>query len=55
MIEDKFNELKKNKLVKAAFYLGIGILSFYVIGKTFNCMATTIRAFNNFKSAVKGN
>jgi hypothetical protein len=55
MIEEKIKEFKKDKILKTGLYIGVGILSLYLLSKTFNSVASTIRAFNNLKSALNGN
>jgi len=54
----KYDDLKemldKNKTVKIAVYIGIGLLGFYVLGKLFRGAASIVRDFNEFKSAING-
>ena len=47
--------IESDKLLKTAVYIGIGVLSLYLLGKAFNGLATTVRGFNNLKSALNGN
>lgn len=47
--------IESDKMLKTAVYIGIGVLSLYLLGKAFNGLATTVRGFNNLKSALNGN
>jgi len=53
-----FQTLKKtiesDKTLKTVVYVGIGVLALFVLGKAFNGLATTVRGFNNLKSAING-
>ena len=53
-IKDLKQVLNSNKLVKTVFYVGVGVLSLYVLSKTFSVLASTVRGFNELKSAVNG-
>lgn len=44
----------ENKAVKITTIILGGVLLVYVVGKTFNGIATVIRGFNNMKSAYNG-
>jgi hypothetical protein len=46
--------IQSNKVLKTAVYIGIGVLTLYLLGKAFNGLATTVRGFNNLKSAING-
>jgi hypothetical protein len=43
-----------NKIVKITTTILGGVLLVYLVGKTFNGIATVIRGFNNMKSAYNG-
>ena len=47
--------IESDKLLKTAVYIGIGVLSLYLLGKAFNGLAATVRGFNNLRSAINGN
>lgn len=57
-IKTEFKEIKRvvdsNKVVKTAVYIGIGVLSLYILGKAFKGLASTVRGFNELKSAING-
>lgn len=48
------NFLKNEKAIKITLIIGAGVLSLYLLGKAFNGLATTVRGFNNLKSAING-
>lgn len=56
--ESNFQTMKKmieaDKLVKVAVYFGLGVVSLYIIGKTFSVLALTVRGYNDLKSAING-
>ena len=45
-IKTEFKEIKRvvdsNKVVKTAVYIGIGVLSLYILGKAFKGLASTV-------------
>ena len=47
--------INSNKFLKTAVYVGIGVLALYLLGKTCSALATTVRGFNDLKSAFNGN
>lgn len=47
--------IESDKMLKTAIYIGIGVLSLFILGKAFNGLAKTVRGFNNLKSALNGN
>jgi hypothetical protein len=53
-IQDIKQAVESNKVLKTAVYIGIGALSLYLLGKAFNGLASTIRGFNELKSAING-
>lgn len=48
------NEYKTNNYLKIPIYLGLGLLGLYFVGKLFSVLATSVRGFNDFRSAIKG-
>jgi len=50
-----FETLSSNKAIKTLFYVGAGIASLYLIGKSLSIIAGAIRGINDFKSAINGN
>ena len=62
MKQIKINNLKEikkyldeNPPIKKVVYIGLGIVGFYVAGKVFSALASSVRGFNEFRSALKGN
>lgn len=57
-IKTNFKEFKhvvnSNIALKTAVYIGIGVLSLYMLGKAFKGLASTVRGFNELKSAING-
>jgi hypothetical protein len=57
-IKTNFQEFKQvvesNKTIKTAVCIGIGVLSLYLLGKAFKGLASTVRGFNELKSAING-
>jgi hypothetical protein len=57
-IKTNFQEFKQvvesNKALKTSVYVGIGLLSLYLLGKAFKGLASTVRGFNELKSAING-
>ena len=57
-IKKNFQEFKQevasNKALKTAVYVGIGVLSLYLLGKAFKALASIVRGFNELKSAING-
>jgi hypothetical protein len=51
-LKDKINS---DKYLKTAVYIGIGVVSLYILGKVLSTMASTVRGYNELKSALKGN
>ena len=53
-----FQEFKQavesNRTLKTAVYIGISIATLYFLGKAFKGLASTIRGFNELKSAING-
>jgi hypothetical protein len=56
--EIKIKEIKeyldKNPQLKTVVYIGLGIVGLYVAGKVFSALATSVRGFNEFRSAING-
>lgn len=56
--EIKLQEIKeyldKNPQIKTVVYIGLGIVGLYVAGKVFSALATSVRGFNEFRSAING-
>ncbi len=46
--------LDDNPPVKTVVYIGLGIVGLYVAGKVFAALATSVRGFNEFRSAISG-
>lgn len=46
--------VNENKPLKIAVYVGLGIISLYILGKAFKGLAITINGFNELKSAING-
>jgi hypothetical protein len=57
-VKNNFQEFKQivesNKVLKTAVYIGIGVLSLYLLGKVFKGLASTVQGFNELKSAING-
>ena len=47
--------LDDNPPIKTAVYIGLGVAGIYVAGKVFSALASSVRGFNEFRSALKGN
>lgn len=47
--------LEKNPQIKTLVYIGVGIIGLYVAGKVFSILASSVRGFNEFRSAINGN
>jgi hypothetical protein len=47
--------LDDNPPIKTAVYIGLGVVGLYVAGKVFSALASSVRGFNEFRSALKGN
>ncbi len=47
--------LDDNPPVKTVVYIGIGVAGIYIAGKMFSALASSVRGFNEFRSAIKGN
>ncbi|MEN9997561.1 MAG: hypothetical protein RI922_551 [Bacteroidota bacterium] len=56
--EIKLQEIKeyldKNPQIKTVVYIGLGIVGLYVAGKVFSALATSVRGFNELRSAING-
>ncbi len=50
-LKDKINS---DKYLKTAVYIGIGVVSLYLLGKVFSTLASTVRGYNELKSALNG-
>ena len=50
-IKDKINS---NVYLKTAVYIGVGVMSLYLIGKVFSIMAWAVKGYNELKSELKG-
>ena len=46
--------LDANKAIKVAVYVGLSVVSLYIIGKVFSTLAYTVRGFNDLQSAING-
>ena len=57
-IKTNFQEFKQvvegNKALKTVVYIGITVASLYLLGKAFKGLASTVRGFNELKSAING-
>ena len=49
------NYLDANPPIKAVVYDGLGVLGLYIAGKVFSALASSVRGFNDFRSAIRGN
>jgi hypothetical protein len=53
-----FQEFKQvvesNKTLKTAVYIGLTVAALYLLGKAFKGLASTVRGFNELKSAING-
>jgi hypothetical protein len=47
--------LDDNPPIKKVVYIGLGVVGLYVAGKVFSALASSVRGFNEFRSALKGN
>jgi hypothetical protein len=47
--------LDDNPPIKIVVYIGLGVVGLYVAGKVFSALASSVRGFNEFRSALKGN
>jgi hypothetical protein len=47
--------LDDNPPIKTVVYIGLGVVGLYVAGKVFSALASSVRGFNEFRSALKGN
>jgi hypothetical protein len=47
--------LNENPPIKTIVYIGLGIAGLYLAGKVFSVLASSLRGFNEFRSALKGN
>jgi hypothetical protein len=58
IIKSSYHEIKQavedNSTLKVVVYVGIGVVSVYLLGKAFKGLAETIRGFNELKSAING-
>jgi hypothetical protein len=41
--------------MKTVVYIGLGVVGIYLAGKVFSVLASTVRGFNEFRSALNGN
>ena len=53
--ESLIRDIVKYKPIKYVAIGGVIVVSIYVLGKTFNVLASSVRGYNNLKSAIKGN
>lgn len=49
------NTINSNKVLKTAVYIGVGVISLYLLGKVFSVLSSTVKGFNDLKSALNGN
>jgi hypothetical protein len=47
--------LNDNPQIKTAVYIGVGLVGIYIAGKVCSALASSVRGFNEFRSALKGN
>lgn len=50
-LKDKINS---DKYLKTAVYFVGGVICLYILGKVFSSLATTVRGYNDLKSALNG-
>ena len=46
--------IKSDNVVKVGLYVGVTVISLYIIGKAFSAIAQAIHGFNDLKSAING-
>ena len=46
--------LDDNPPIKTVVYIGLGVVGLYVAGKLFSVIDSSVRGFNEFRSALKG-
>jgi hypothetical protein len=46
--------LDENPQIKTAVYIGIGVVVFYAAGRMLSALASSVKGFNEFYSAFKG-
>jgi uncharacterized protein with HEPN domain len=54
-IEKLKSQVTSDKFIKGAFYVGGTIVVLFLLGKAFKGLASTIRGFQDLKSAINGN
>ncbi len=47
--------IQSNKGLKTVVYVGIAVITLYLLGKACKGLAETVRGFNDLKSALNGN
>lgn len=47
--------LDENPSIKTVVYIGVGVVGLYFAGKVFSALASSVRGFNEFRSALNGN
>lgn len=53
--ESLIKDIIKYKPIKYVAIGGVVVASIFLLGKTLNVIATSVRGYNNLKSAIKGN
>jgi hypothetical protein len=54
-LKDLKETLKSIKVIKTTLYIGVGVLTLYILSKAFTGLASTVRGYNDLKSALNGN
>lgn len=54
-LKDIKQSLDANPPMKTVVYIGLGVVVIYLAGKVFSVLASTVRGFNEFRSALNGN
>jgi len=54
-LKDIKQSLDSNPPMKTVVYIGLGVVGIYLAGKVFSVLASTVRSFNEFRSALNGN
>jgi hypothetical protein len=54
-LQEVTETIQSNKVFKAALYIGVAVLTLYLLGKACKGLAETIRGFNDLKAAMNGN
>ncbi len=53
-IKDFKQEINSNRFLKSAIYIGAGVLALFILSKALSGLTSTVRGFNELKSALNG-